>query len=85
MGFTVQKVYIARGITHNHMAPQYLNDEHYIDALQSLGGEATTAELADEIDRDQSVVRRRLKDTDGVECIRIGNSLLYKINDEEDG
>jgi len=70
------------------MAQTYLSTEDYIDALESLDCEATTSEIADELDRDDSVVRRRMKSIDAVDCITVGNSYLYQLKDDardEDG
>ena len=64
------------------MAQTYLSTEDYVDALESLDCEATTSEIADELDRDDSVVRRRMKTIDAVDCITVGNSYLYQLKDD---
>jgi predicted transcriptional regulator len=64
------------------MAQTYLSKDDYVDALKSLDGEATTSELAEAVDRDNSVVRRRMKDIDEVNCITVGNSYLYQLADD---
>lgn len=64
------------------MAQTYLSKDDYVEALKSLDGEATTSELAGAVDRDNSVVRRRMKDIDEVNCITVGNSYLYQLADD---
>ena len=64
------------------MAQTYLSTDDYVDALESLGGEATTSEIAEKLERDNSVVRRRMKTIDEVDCIMVGSSYLYQLKDD---
>jgi len=66
------------------MAEQYLKPYDYENALAELGGEATTKEIAKELGRDPSAVRRALKQNDSVECIKVGNHYLHRLTDDED-
>jgi len=63
------------------MTQTYLSDEDYTGTLEELGGEATTREIADELGRDTSVVRRRMKSAEGVECRKVGNHYLHRLED----
>ena len=65
------------------MAEQYYKPHDYVDAVDELGGEATTKDIAKKLGRDPSAVRRALLQTDSVECIKVGNHYLHRVKDDD--
>jgi hypothetical protein len=61
-----------------------MTPDDYRDVLEDCGGEATTAQIVEKTGRDGSTVRRMLKKAEGIECQKIGSSLLHSIQSEED-
>jgi hypothetical protein len=57
--------------------------EDYVDALEDLGGEATTGEFAQKLDREPATIRRVAESCDAIEITKIGNQVnVYRLRDD---